>query len=82
MNQNKGVSVLENSTTVTQEETMKLVSLFRKNGFRGEYASITHSKTGGEDYAVVMVDAKTSVKGLFSANLADNRINFQHVIVD
>lgn len=67
-------------TTVTQEETIKLVSLFRKNGFRGEYAGITHSKTGGDTYTVVMVDAKTSVKGLFSANLATKTINFQHVI--
>lgn len=71
-----------NLATVTPAETMKLVSLFRKNGFRGEYASIARCETGSEDYTVVMVDAKTSVKGLFHASLADHTIQFQHVITN
>jgi hypothetical protein len=82
MRSDKGLGILDNVATVTQEEMMKLVSLFRKNGFRGEYDTIEHSEAGGDEYNVIMVDEKTGVKGLFTANLAENTINFQHVIVD
>ena len=60
MRSDKGLGILDNVATVTQEEMMKLVSLFRKNGFRGEYDTIEHSEAGGDEYNVIMVFYKFS----------------------
>ncbi|WP_461244591.1 hypothetical protein [Secundilactobacillus muriivasis] len=67
---------------VTQREMMKIIGLFRKNSFRGEYESFEHGKGGQDEYMVVLTDEKSGVKGLFKADLGTGSIEFQHVVMD
>lgn len=67
---------------VSQREMMKIIGLFRKNEFRGEYESFEHGKGGQDEYMVTLTDEKSGVKGLFKADLGTGSIEFQHVVMD
>lgn len=58
---------------------MKIIGLFRKNSFRGEYESFAHGEGGQDEYMVILTDEKSGVKGLFKADLGTGSIEFQHV---
>ncbi|KRK47826.1 hypothetical protein FC96_GL002029 [Secundilactobacillus kimchicus JCM 15530] len=75
---------LENTAKqeVAQRDMMKIIGLFRKNSFRGEYESFEHGDGGQDEYLVTLVDEKTGVKGLFKADLGTGVIEFQHVVMD
>lgn len=66
---------------VTQREMMKIIGLFRKNGFRGEYETFDRGEVQDE-YMVVLTDEKSGVKGLFKVDLGTGSIEFQHVVMD
>lgn len=72
---------LDNVATnkVSQREMLKIVSLFRQNGFRGEYESFEFGEVQDE-YMIVLKDEKSGVSGLFKADLNKSTIEFKQVI--
>jgi len=65
---------------VTQREMIRLIGLFRKNGFKGEYVSFQHVTDEGASYFVVMADENNGTQGLFKANLLNDSIEFQYMV--
>ncbi|NLR17930.1 hypothetical protein HC026_03220 [Lactobacillus sp. LC28-10] len=59
---------------------LKIIGLFRKNGFKGEYETFTRSKEDANEYLVVVTDENTHIKGLFKANPSKDMVSFQHVL--
>jgi len=73
---------LNNGTEVSQREMLKIIGIFRKNGFKGEYETFERSEENEGEYFVVVTDENTHIKGLFKANLTDGVVSFQHVLND
>ncbi|AJO75238.1 hypothetical protein ACPZ2A_12630 [Lactiplantibacillus plantarum] len=65
---------------VTQREMIRLIGLFRKNGFKGEYVSFQHVTDEGASYFVVMADENNGTQGLFKADLLSGSIEFQYML--
>ncbi|MFB9768776.1 hypothetical protein [Lactiplantibacillus modestisalitolerans] len=65
---------------VTQREMIRIIGLFRKNGFKGEYLSFQHVADEGAAYFVVMGDESNGTQGLFKANLLTETIEFQYML--
>ena len=74
------MSEATNANEVTQREMVKLIGLFRKNGFKGEYVSFQHVVDEGATYFVVMGDENDSNQGLFKADLLSGTIEFQYML--
>jgi len=68
------------ASEVTQREMIRLIGLFRKNGFKGEYVSFQHVTDEGASYFVVMADENNGTQGLFKANLLNDSIEFQYMV--
>ncbi|GAX08005.1 hypothetical protein IWT5_01156 [Secundilactobacillus silagincola] len=73
---------MDNETEVSQREMLKIIGLFRKNGFKGEYETFEKSKEETGEYFVVVTDENTHIKGLFKANPSKDMVAFQHVLND
>lgn len=73
---------MDNETEVSQKEMLKIIGLFRKNGFKGEYETFERSKEVEGEYFVVVSDENTHIKGLFKANPSKDMVSFQHVLND
>lgn len=71
---------MNNETEVSQREMLKIIGLFRKNGFKGEYETFTRSQDDAGEYLVVVIDENTHIKGLFKANPSKDMVSFQHVL--
>ncbi len=65
---------------VTQREMIRIIGLFRKNGFKGEYVSFQHVVDEGASYFVVMADENNGTQGLFKADLLAETIEFQYML--
>ena len=52
----------EKATEVTQREMIRIIGLFRKQGFKGNYLSFQHVVDEGATYFVVMGDGTTVIK--------------------
>ncbi|BDZ32026.1 hypothetical protein RA086_12350 [Lactiplantibacillus sp. WILCCON 0030] len=74
------MSEATNANEVTQREMVKLIGLFRKNGFKGEYVSFQHVVDEGASYFVVMSDENNGTQGLFKADLVSGTIEFQYML--
>mgnify|MGYP003361740833 FL=1 len=74
------MSEATNANDVTQREMVKLIGLFRKNGFKGEYVSFQHVVDEGAAYFVVMADENNGTQGLFKADLLSGTIEFQYML--
>ncbi|WP_082137369.1 hypothetical protein, partial [Lactiplantibacillus herbarum] len=68
------------ASEVTQREMIRLIGLFRKNGFKGEYVSFQHVTDEGASYFVVMADESNGTQGLFKADLLSGSIEFQYMV--
>jgi len=68
------------ASEVTQREMIRLIGLFRKNGFKGEYVSFQHVTDEGASYFVVMADENNGTQGLFKADLLSGSIEFQYML--
>ncbi|WP_048000762.1 hypothetical protein [Lactiplantibacillus herbarum] len=68
------------ASEVTQREMIRLIGLFRKNGFKGEYVSFQHVTDEGASYFVVMADENNGTQGLFKADLLAGTIEFQYMV--
>ena len=68
------------ASEVTQREMIRLIGLFRKNGFKGEYVSFQHVTDEGASYFVVMADENNGTQGLFKADLLAGTIEFQYML--
>lgn len=71
---------MNNETEVSQREMLKIISVFRKNGFKGEYETFERSKEVEGEYFVVVTDEKSGIKGLFKANILESTVAFQYVL--
>lgn len=71
---------MNNESEVSQREMLKIISVFRKNGFKGEYETFERSKEAEGEYFVVVTDEKSGIKGLFKANVLDGSVAFQYVL--
>lgn len=60
---------------------VKIIGLFQKNSFYGEYESLEYVKSGQDKYIVVLTDKKFGVKGLFKANLGTDSIEFRDYVL-
>ncbi|MCT4490027.1 hypothetical protein EFS30_05315 [Levilactobacillus parabrevis] len=66
---------------VTQLEKMKIIGLFRKENFTGEYDSF--QRVSGTDWEVfVVMSNEQDIKALFRASLMLNAVEFQYVLDD
>ena len=65
---------------VTQREMIRIIGLFRKNGFKGEYESFQHVVDEGASYFVVMSDESNGTQGLFKADLLAGTIEFKYMM--
>ena len=74
------MSEATNANDVTQREMVKLIGLFRKNSFKGEYVSFQHVVDEGASYFVVMADENNGTQGLFKADLLSGTIKFQYML--
>lgn len=61
---------------------LKIIGIFRKNGFKGEYETFTRSEESEDEFLVVVTDENTHIKGLFKADIAKGLVSFQHVLTD
>ncbi|WP_143462997.1 hypothetical protein [Levilactobacillus enshiensis] len=66
---------------VTQIEMMKIIGLFRKEGFTGEYDSFQRVSGTDREFFVVMSNEQ-GIKALFRASLMLNAVELQHVLDD
>ncbi|GEO70775.1 hypothetical protein [Levilactobacillus acidifarinae] len=66
---------------VTQVEMMKIIALFRKEGFKGEYEDFQRVSGTDREFFVVMANEQ-GVKALFRASLMLNAVQFQYVLDD
>lgn len=66
---------------VTQIEMMKIISLFRKEGFKGEYETFQRVSGTDREFFVVMSNEQ-GIKALFKASLMLNAVEFQYVLDD
>lgn len=65
---------------VTQREMIRIIGLFRKQGFKGNYLSFQHVADEGAAYFVVMGDENNGNQGLFKANLLTGDVAFQYML--
>ena len=65
---------------VTQREMIRIIGLFRKQGFKGNYLSFQHVVDEGATYFVVMGDENNGNQGLFKANLLTGEVAFQYML--
>lgn len=65
---------------VTQREMIRIIGLFRKQGFKGNYLSFQHVVDEGATYFVVMGDENNGNQGLFKANLLTGEVTFQYML--
>ena len=70
----------EKATEVTQREMIRIIGLFRKQGFKGNYLSFQHVVDEGATYFVVMGDENNGNQGLFKANLLTGEVAFQYML--
>jgi len=66
---------------VTQIEMMKIIALFRKEGFKGEYETFQRVSGTDREFFVVMSNEQ-GIKALFKASLMLNAVEFQYVLDD
>jgi len=66
---------------VTQLEKMKIIGLFRKEGFSGDYESFQRVSGTDREFFVVMSNEQ-GIKALFRASLMLNAVEFQYVLND
>ncbi len=66
---------------VSQIEMMKIIALFRKEGFKGEYESFQRVSGTDREFFVVMSNEQ-GIKALFRASLMLNAVEFQYVLDD
>jgi len=66
---------------VTQLEKMKIIGLFRKEGFTGEYDSFQRVSGTDREFFAVMSNEQ-GIKALFRASLMLNAVEFQYVLDD
>lgn len=66
---------------VTQIEMMKIIALFRKEGFKGEYETFQRVSGTDREFFVVMSNEQ-GIKALFRASLMLNAVEFQYVLDD
>jgi len=66
---------------VSQIEMMKIIGLFRKEGFKGEYDSFQRVSGTDREFFVVMSNEQ-GIKALFRASLMLNAVEFQYVLDD
>ncbi|WHQ55080.1 hypothetical protein M1857_04130 [Lactiplantibacillus plantarum] len=70
----------EATNEVTQREMVRIISHFRKQGFKGTYISFQHVVDEGASYFVVMGDENSRNQGLFKINLLSGEIAFQYML--
>ncbi|ARN93428.1 hypothetical protein CT113_10675 [Levilactobacillus brevis] len=66
---------------VTQIEMMKIIALFRQDGYKGEYESFQRVSGTDREFFVVMSNEQ-GIKALFRASLMLNAVEFQYVLDD
>lgn len=66
---------------VTQVEMLKIIGLFRKAGFTGEYETFQRVSGTDREFFVVMSNEQ-GIKALFKASLMLNAVEFQYVLDD
>ncbi|RRK09456.1 hypothetical protein D1831_12515 [Lactiplantibacillus garii] len=74
------INMSEKVTEVTQREMIRIIGLFRKQGFKGNYLSFQHVADEGAAYFVVMGDENNGNQGLFKANLLTGEVEFQYML--
>lgn len=70
----------EATSEVTQREMVRIISQFRKQGFKGNYLSFQHVADEGASYFVVMGDENNGNQGLFKIDLLTGKIAFQYML--
>lgn len=62
---------------ITQREMIRIISQFRKHGFKGNYINFQYVVGEGATYFVVMGDGNNYNQGLFKIDLLSGEIVFQ-----
>ncbi|MBO2714295.1 hypothetical protein DW673_09865 [Lactiplantibacillus plantarum] len=70
----------EATNEVTQREMVRIISQFRKQGFKGNYINFQHVVDEGATYFVVMGDENNRNQGLFKIDLLNGKIAFQYML--
>lgn len=70
----------EATNEVTQREMIRIISQFRKQGFKGNYINFQHVVDEGATYFVVMGDDNNHNQGLFKIDLLSGEIAFQYML--
>lgn len=66
---------------VTQIEMMKIIALFRQDGYQGDYESFQRVSGNDREFFVVMSNEK-GIKALFRASLMLNAVEFKYLLDD